>query len=161
MNNRSLGLVGVSALVVLVLFLVWYWQPERQVRLHQQELLSAVEDRDWEDVAELMANSYSDRWRHDKEFVIREGREVFRQFLTLQVTGEVTDLQVANGSGEVKARLKVLGRGGPVAEFVMSRVNVMREPWLFRWQQQTVWPWDWQLVYLDQPELELRAPEYM
>lgn len=148
-------------MAVLVLFLMWYWRPERQVRLHQQELLSAVEDRDWKEVAELMADSYSDRWRHDKEFVVRESREVFRQFLTVQVKGEERDLNVENGMGEIKARLTILGRGGPLAEFAMSRVNVMREPWVFRWQQQSAWPWDWKLVWVDQPELSLRAAELL
>lgn len=147
--------------MALVLFLVWYWQPERQVRLHQQQLLSALEDRDWEDVADLMADSYSDRWRHDKAFVLREAREVFRQFIALQVTGEVKDLSVADGAGEIKARLTIVGRGGPLAEFAMSRVNVMREPWVFRWQQQSAWPWDWQLVFVDQPELDLQLSEFM
>lgn len=140
---------------------MWYCVPERQVRWHQRQLLSAVEDRDWEDVAELMADSYSDRWQHDKAFVVREAREVFRQFLTVQVTGEERDLYVENGAGEIKTRLIISGRGGPLAEFAMSRVNVMREPWVFRWQQQSAWPWDWQLVWVDQPELSLRAAELL
>lgn len=163
MSNRNRWIAGASALLVLVLFLilVWYWQPERQVRLHQRQLLSALEDRDWEDVADLMADSYSDRWRHDKEFVVREAREVFRQFITLQVSGEERDLSVENGAGEIKTRLTILGRGGPVAEFAMSRVNVMREPWIFRWQQQSAWPWDWQLVWVEQPELSLHVQELL
>lgn len=157
MSKQSYGLLAAIALVSLGLFLMWYWRPERQVRLHQQELLSAVEDRDWEDVGELMANDYSDRWRHDKEFVLREAREVFAQFLFLELTGEEVDLVMGEGSGEIKVRLKIVGQGGPVAQFVMSRVNVMRDPWVFRWVQQSAWPWDWQLVFVNQPELELQA----
>ncbi len=161
MSNRNLALIGVSAVVLLGLFLVWYWQPERQVRLHQKALLSAVEDRDWEDVGELMAADYSDRWRHDKEFVLREAREVFRQFIAVQLTGEETDLIMEEGTGEVKTRLKLIGRGGPVAEFAMSRVNVMQQPWSFRWVKQSAWPWDWQLVSVDQPELDLQMPDLL
>ncbi|RYD84475.1 MAG: hypothetical protein EOP84_05370 [Verrucomicrobiaceae bacterium] len=161
MSHRSYGLIGAITLVCLGIFLMWRWQPARQVRLHQQELLSAVEDRDWEDVGALMADDYSDRWRHDKDFVLREAREVFRQFIFVELKGEETDLVMEEGSGEIRMRLKLVGRGGPVAEFAMSRVNVMQKPWVFRWVKQSAWPWDWQLVFLDQPELELQAPSYM
>lgn len=160
MSIRNLGLVGASVLVALALFLFWHWRPERQVRLHQQNFLSALEDRDWGDVAKLIADNYSDRWGHDKGFVLRESREVFRQFIAVQVLGEIIDLQVADGAGEVKARVEMKGRGGPVAEFAITKVNALREPWLFRWERKSAKPWDWKLVRVDQPELDIDMSQW-
>lgn len=154
MDIRKQGLLGASALLAIVLWCAWLWQPERQIRLHQRNLLQAVEGRDWDRVAEFLDDNYSDRWGHDKGFVLREAREAFRQFIALEAQGEIVDLSVEPGAGTVLVRLSMRGRGGPVAELVMSRVNALHEPWRFQWRQGNR-PWKWSLVRIDHPELEL------
>ena len=57
MDFRKLGLLGACALLAIVLWCAWLWQPERQVRLHQRNFLQALEDRDWERLAEFV-----DQW---------------------------------------------------------------------------------------------------
>lgn len=140
---------------ILVIFLVSLWRPEKQVQRHQRQLLSALEDRDWDDVNELLAENYSDRWGHDKAFVQSRAAQVFRQFFAVQITGEITALDLSGDTGEVRTSLRVQGRGGPLAEYAIMRANALTSPWTFRWRKQSWKPWDWVLEYVDQPELEI------
>jgi hypothetical protein len=158
MLNRNTLFGGASLLLAWVIFLIWLWRPEHQVRLHQRHLFAALEDRNWDRIRSLMSDNYSDRWRHDKEFVLREAREVFRQFIVLQVTGEILEVMMEEGAGDVSSTLEMKGKGGPVAEFAMSRVNALRRPWAFRWEKQSWKPWDWVLVRVDHPDLDITPP---
>ena len=158
MLNRNTLYAGASLLLAWVIFLIWLWRPEQQVRLHQRDLFAALEDRDWDEIRSLMSDNYSDRWRHDKEFVLREAREVFRQFIVLEVTGEITDIGMEDGAADVTSTLTMRGRGGPVAEFAMTRVNALRRPWEFRWERRSWKPWDWALVHVNHPDLDITPP---
>lgn len=146
---------AVVLLGIVAIYIAALWQPARQVQLHQTNLLRAVEKRNWERFASFMADDYSDRWGHDKEFVLRESREVFRQFLFLTVRQEVRAMQIGDQRGTVVARIELAGSGGPLATVARERVNALSEPFTFRWRQRSWKPWDWQLVDVDQPELEL------
>lgn len=146
---------AVVLLGIVAIYTAALWQPARQVQLHQANLLRAVEKRNWERFASFMADDYSDRWGHDKEFVVRESREVFRQFLFLTVRQEVRATTILDQKGTVVARIELTGSGGPLANVVRERVNALSEPFTFRWRQRSWKPWDWQLVQVDQPELNL------
>ncbi|MGV3533715.1 MAG: hypothetical protein ACO1QR_15205 [Chthoniobacteraceae bacterium] len=159
MDFRKLGLLGACVLLGIVLWCAWLWQPERQVRLHQQNFLQALEDRDWERIAKFVDDNYSDRWGHDKGFVLREGREAFRSFVVLDVEGETADLFVDSGRATVLSRLRMRGRGNPIAETVMSRVNGLQEPWRFEWEQGNR-PWKWHLTRLDHTQLHIPDSPY-
>lgn len=128
------------------------------MRLHQAHLLQAVEERDWDRFGRFFAAHYSDAWGHDKGFVLRESREVFRQFLLLTVQHEVQTLQVGEGRGAVSARITLEGSGSPIAQIAKRTVNGLREPFTFRWEQQSWKPWDWRLVAVAHPDLDL--PEF-
>jgi hypothetical protein len=155
MNRKLLVPAIAVTLFMVALFLGTLWQPTRQVRLHQRHLLRAIEDRNWQRAAKFMADDYSDRWGHDKEFALREAREVFRQFFAVTINQEERSLHVDSGNGMVFARLKLDGTGGPLAHMAIERINALTAPFVFRWQQRSWKPWDWQLIHADQPELEL------
>lgn len=158
MSPRRIALAAALALVALALFLTALWSPERQVRLHQEHLLAAVSKKKWQRVAPFIAEDYSDRWGHDKAFVLGAAREAFSQFFVLEIAMQNTEMSVADGSGEVSARLIARGSGGPVAQLVIEKLQELREPFAFRWQKQSGKPWDWALVRVDQPTLEV--PEF-
>jgi hypothetical protein len=155
MLARKIALASVLLLAALALYLLWLWQPERQVRLHTTHFLKNVERRKWETASRFIAGNYADRWGHDKEFVLRESREVFRQFLFLTIENRTLACDVLDQSATTRTVLKISGSGGPVAQLVMERVNTLREPFLFEWRRQSGAPWDWQLTRVDQPELNL------
>ncbi len=101
-----------------------------------------------------MADGYSDRWQHDKAFVTETLPQVFGQFLFLKVEHETTAVEVAGGAGSTVTRVKMSGSGGPVAQFVMEKVNNLSEPFTFHWSQRSGWPWDWELTRIDHPSLD-------
>ena len=139
--------------MALTLFLLWLWQPERQVRLHTSHFLKKVERRNWDGVRKVMAENYRDRWEHDKTSAIADAREAFRQFLFVTVENRTTSCQMAPDSGNTRTVIRISGSGGPVAQLVMERVNTLREPFTFTWRKAGWQPWNWELTSVDQPEL--------
>lgn len=145
--------LGVAA-GAIVIYLVLLWQPARQVQLHQRHLLRAVEKRNWTAVSGFLSPDYRDRWEHDRETVVEHARQVFGQFLSCNLEGEVRTLQVGNGVGTITTRLTLGGSGSAISQFASQRVNSLQEPFTFTWRQQSWKPWDWILTTVDQPELE-------
>ena len=150
-----MSVCGAAVFVASAIYLLALWQPERQVRLHQSHLIRAVEKRNWDRFASFVADDYSDLWGHDRTFVLRESREVFRQFLFLTLRQEIESAEADFGRGKVSARLEIEGSGGPLAELAKQHVNGLRHPFTFHWQQGSWKPWDWQLTRVEQPELRL------
>lgn len=153
--RRHFLLVGSIVLVVLLIVGLRFCQPERQVRRHNEKLLSAVEDKDWKELSELMANDYSDRWGHDKATVIERSRTVFAQFFVMELKALDPEVQEANGQGSVRTRITLKGSGGPLSELAIQRVATLQQPFVFEWRQASWKPWHWVLTRVDQPELEI------
>ena len=145
-------------LVVVLIAVVSFCQPERQVRRHNAKLLDAVESKDWKELAELMSDQYSDRWGHDKATVIERSRLVFQQFFVMEITTtEEPEVEEANGQGFVRAHIKLAGNGGPLAQLAIQRADALKQPFTFEWRQASWKPWHWVLVRVDQPELEIQG----
>jgi len=154
MDLKKIVLAAAAGLLVLGLWLVWWWQPERQVRLHQKHFLQAVERRNWRAVERFIATDYADRWGNDKDRVLSGCQEVFRQFLFLTVEHQIEDCFVEGTSGTARTLVKISGSGGPFAQEAVTRVNALREPFAFSWERRGRW-WDWELVRVEQRELRL------
>ncbi len=155
MDPKNLGLVAGAVALALGIHAALLWKPERQVRLHQLHLLQSVERRDWPRFIRFIDDEYSDAWQHDKSFVTKATREVFRNFIWVTIVQRNDIIRVGSGSATVTAALVVAGNGGPFGEAVKQRVNGCTEPFLFRWRKNSWKPWDWQLVGFEQRELEL------
>jgi len=151
MELKRLFFPGAAAGLALVLWLAWLWKPERQVRLHTGSLLKAVERRKWSKVDALLADSYADRWGHDKAFVLGGLRQVFDGFvfLTIEHREAGSDLR----AGRSVEQVKISGQGNLVAQFVVTRVNGLAEPFTFQWRRGEGGPWAWELVSVDHPSL--------
>jgi hypothetical protein len=117
--------------------------------------MGAVENKDWRKMAGLMADDYSDRWGHDKATIIDHTKQAFAQFFILTVESLELHVEEADAIGTARVHVAIKGRGGPLADFVMSRVAELKEPFSFTWRQASWKPWDWKLVRVDQPELEI------
>jgi len=149
-------MVSLAALTLaLVLYSAWLWQPARQVRLHTAHLLKAVEGRRWKKVDSFIADNYSDRWNHDKEFVLRESSEVFSQFLFPMIESRPLSCSISGSTGVTRDLVMIAGGGSPVAQIVTERVNRLRQPFVFTWERASWKPWDWRLTRFDQPELDI------
>ncbi len=149
-------------LLVLVfagLLCLWYLRPVQQVRLHQKHLIQAYQGRDWEKVSGFLDANYADRWGHDKAFVLQASREVFAQFVTLEIGSDVADVTTDGQKGQVSTMVRLKGMGGPGAEIVKEHVNGLQKPFTFEWARKSWKPWEWTLVRVDQPELVLDGVE--
>ena len=140
-------------MVALALFLLWLWQPERQVRLHTSHFLKKVQQRNWEGTQKFLAADYSDRWQHNRESAVADAREVFRQFLFVTIENRTDSCEMAGDSATTRTVIKISGSGGPVSQFVMERVNGLSGPFTFSWRKASWKPWDWVLIRVDHPGL--------
>jgi hypothetical protein len=80
---------------------------------------------------------------------------VFAQFIAMEIKALDPEVEEANGQGTVRARLTLTGSGGPLAEMAIQKAAALRQPFVFEWRQASWKPWDWLLVRVDQPELEI------
>jgi hypothetical protein len=153
--RRHLVLIVAATALVLFVWCIWLWQPARQIERHTRNLLETIEDKDWREMAGIMADDYSDRWGHDKGAVVDRSKQAFAQFFILTVEGSEYEVEEANAVGTARVRIAITGRGGPLADIVMTRASELRQPFSFTWRQASWKPWDWKLIRVDQPELEV------
>jgi hypothetical protein len=141
-----------------VLGLAFHWRPARQVRLHQEHFLTSIEDRNWKKTASFLSADYHDRWGQTKAIVLARLPQVFGTFLAcgLQET-PVSTARAKDGDRMLTSRVRIIGSGGPIAQMVMQQSESLHEPFTFKWRHESWKPWDWALVEVDQPELQIPA----
>jgi len=136
------------------------WQPARQVALHQRHFLDALENRDWDRLGRFLADDFTDRYGHDKAWILQEAGEVRRHFFVLTIEERESDLRLdpEETSAEVTSLVRISGNGTALATEVQLIVNRESAPFHFRWKRQSRKPWDWQLVSVDHPLLAREMP---
>ena len=149
--------VGLGLAFVAGTFLIWLWQPDRQVSRHSEKLLRGVEARDWEGVAEMIADDYADQWGQGRMLVLARLRETFRYVSDAQISANEPIVTTANGNGTWRAKILIQGNRGEVIAIIKDRVNSLTTPFELKWRQSSGKPWDWKLVWVGNPELQLPA----
>jgi hypothetical protein len=147
--------IAIAALVLFALLLVLHWRPSHQVRLHQDHLLRAVENRKWKMAGEFMAEDYKDSWEQTKPVVLARLPQIFSDFLACGVIAENTSLTWTNGEPAIQSQIHIVGSGGPIAQLVMEESKHLSEPYSFKWRRQSWKPWDWKLIEVSQPQLRM------
>ena len=147
-------------MLVGILFLGALWLrswllPERQIPRAQARLLSAIEGRDFDAMAGMLANDYRDRWQQGRATVVARSREVFGQFATLTIEREQSGLRTESGSWFLSEKLRLKGLGGPLAMAARETLNGLHQPFVMEWRRRGWKPWDWELKSVAQPEVEL------
>ena len=137
------------------LWLLWLWQPERQVRLHTTHFLKKVEQRNWNGARSFLAEDFKDRWGHDANASISDAHEVFSHFLFLTIENRTDHIDWQGADGTARTVVKITGTGDPIAQMVMERVNTLHEPFAFTWRRTGRAPWAWKLVFIDDPALNI------
>lgn len=156
-SRRLLRRAILGAALVAVLLAGLHWRPSRQVRLHQRDLLRAVEDRKWPTVGEFFAPDYRDRWGQTKPQILERLPQIFADFLALGVLAENETFSRQDGAPVIREHLRLVGSGGPIAQFVIQESAHLTAPFSFKWRRESWKPWDWALVEVDQPQLEAPA----
>lgn len=130
---------------------------QTQVLDAQEELLRAVERRDWEAVKSFLTDDYMDEAGQDRDLAVDHGRQALAHFFTLTISHEVTKVQAVHNLGMVHCHIKLEGNGAGYSQTVLSTVNNLKEPWVFHWHKKGRWPWNWKVVQIHQDQIAARA----
>lgn len=129
--------------------------------LHQASFRRAVERRDWSRIASLIDPAYSDRWGYIHDSGIAQARPWLGQFFTLTITPmPAGDLLTPDG-GAVTEQWRLSGAGAEGASLVIDRVNQASTPFIFTWKHRSWKPWDWTLIQIDNPSLNLTSTDIL
>ena len=147
--------VGLSLLVAV--YLLWLWQPERQVLRHSETLIRAVEQRNFTRAESLMAPEFRDQWGDDRVQVVQRMREVFRYLRDIRLSA--TDVSVRNfdRGGVWSARIIFDAEPNEVTTEIQRRVNSLSTPFELEWRRVSGRPWDWKLVSVANSTLDIPA----
>ncbi len=139
------GLAAIST-TLLILFLLQQWQPETQVQKKFDAFISAVEHRKWDKVEKMISPDFHDPWEIGQERLLREAREVFRHFFSLELqTDEFPEISAKEDQMEISSQITIRGNGTAIAEMVKGEVNSRKARLILTYQKQSWKPWDWKI----------------
>ncbi len=142
------------------LWLAQLWQAEKQVRLHSEHFLEQIALRDWSDAGDFIATDYQDDWGHDRKEILNRLRLVLRFFTSLTISPANPQVSANAPSGWWSAKVQIAGTGSEFAPEIIERVNGVTEPFVLHWRRQSWRPWDWKLVRVSNPGLEISGRGY-
>jgi hypothetical protein len=148
---------GLAALVCVGLFLLWLWRPERQIKRHSENLLRAIEHKDWPAAGNFIASDYHDQWGDDRARVLERMYEGFRYVRDLQISAFSVSVQVHQWRAQWSGRIWIDGGQGEVTELLREQVNSLTTPFKLDWHHLSGKPWDWKLVGVSNSALEIPA----
>ena len=152
--------VGALVAALISLWLGQLWQAERQVRLHSEHFLQQIEKRNWSAAADFVAAEYHDDWGHDRKEMVARLRIVLRFFSSLRIDAGTPQVSADTPAGWWSAKVRLEGGGSEYAPEIVQRVNQLSEPFVLHWRRQSWLPWDWKLVRVSNPSLDLSSDPY-
>jgi hypothetical protein len=138
------------------LWLAWWVfgrSPEAQVLAAQENLIQAVEKRDWKALERLLAPDYTDAFGHNSSAAIEDGRKYLSGFFTLTLKTDKTTVRAAKGQGIVTTMIRLEGNGVGFSQAILGYVNQLNEPWVFHWNNPGRWPWEWRVNMIHNDQL--------
>ncbi|HZE12438.1 MAG TPA: hypothetical protein VE086_01655, partial [Chthoniobacterales bacterium] len=145
---------GVVVAMLCAIYLVRLWQLQRQIELHNTHLLAQVEKHKWKAVGEFIGDTYYDQWGNDRKLLLQRLPEVIGALGNAQIEAGDLAIRRQRGRGYWTAKITVKGTG-EFADYIQTRVNSLETPFEFEWQPGATWPWDWKLVSVRNPALEV------
>jgi hypothetical protein len=154
-NIRNGFYAGLLLAAIAGIFLFRLWQPERQVELHSVHLLAAIQKQDWPRVREFISDDYQDRWGNDRALLLERTRTVFLLLRHGQIEASSANVKVQASAGVWQAKITIKNGEGEIAPAIEERVNSLPSPFNLEWRRRSGKPWDWKLVRVDNPALEI------
>jgi len=139
------------------LYCVWLWQPPRQIDRHAKNLLHDIEQRNWSRVADLIGTDYADQWGNDRSLVLERMRLVLGYSHHLRLKAIDPNRTIENGVGLWRSRIVIEGDDADLGAVMKERVNSLTTPFELQWRRVSGKPWDWKLVRVSNPELDIPA----
>jgi len=142
------------------LYLIWLWQPERQVRHHTENFFHAIEHKKWDAAADFLAADYQDQWGDDRLRVLGRLREGFRYVRGPRVIASNPSVQVRTQRAVWSGKITLYNSDHDVMEVLAQRVNSLPSPFELEWHHLSGKPWDWKLTRVSNPAFEISADVY-
>lgn len=142
------------------LYLIWLWQPERQVRRHSENLFHAIEHKNWEGVAAFIGNDYQDQWSDDRARVLERLREGFRYVRGPRIIATNPAVRIETQRAVWSGKITLYSTDDDVMEMLDRGVNSLRTPFELEWHRMSPKPWDWKLMRVRNSAFEIPADVY-
>jgi hypothetical protein len=149
--------LGLGLALVLSIYLLRLWGAEHQVRLHSEHLIRAIENKSWPKFATFIADDYQDQWGQDHAQVLERTRDVFRYVRGIRLVPGYAMVQAGDGKATWQAKITLEGGDNELGAMIKERVNPLPTPFTFEWRKRSWKPWDWKLVRVSNPGLEIPA----
>lgn len=154
---RNGFIAGVLLAVIIALWLFQLWQPARQVQLHSEHLISAVEDKDKDDIAAFVDHAYRDQWGEDRAMMLERLLQLLAYARNLRLHVDAPIISGDDEEGNWSARVTLEADPNEISDMIKTRVNALDAPFELHWQRKAWKPWDWKLVRVSNSALELSA----
>jgi hypothetical protein len=155
------GFCGGLALALCIgLYLIWLWQPERQVRRHTGNFFHAIERKDWAAVADFIGNDYQDQWGDDRARALERMREGFRYVRGPRIIGSNPSVRVETRRAVWSGKIMLYSTDDEVMGSLDEHVNSLSAPFKLEWHRLSGKPWDWKLARVSNPAFEIPADIY-
>ncbi len=154
LRNRLLIVAALAIFIPLWLFFV-RWTPGAEVKRHQKAFFRAIESADWDSLNALLDPSYQDGWELNREQFVHLVEEGRAQFLYLDIEAQDPVIDAKSIPAEYRAVLRISGSGHALTQQAQKRFNRLQSPFVFTWRKSGPKPWDWQLVSISNPGLNL------
>ena len=152
------ALIGATVVAISVgSYLLWLWRPEHQVRLHTEHLFNAIDNRNWEIVADFIADDYQDQWDNDRTRLLQRMREGFRWVAGSRISAPNVAVQVETSPAIWIGKINVYSSDNGVMELLDERVNRLPTPFGLEWRHFSNKPWDWKLERMSNPAFQIPA----
>src|SRR5262249_23754798 len=125
------------------------------IRRHTENLLYAVEHKDWPATGSFLAGDYYDQWADDRTRVLERMHEGFQYVRSVKMSSFSVSVQVHQRHAEWSGRIWIDGDQSEVMELLKEKVNSLPTPFELEWRRLSRKPWDWKLVRVRNSALEL------
>lgn len=132
---RGAVIGGLAVAVFIGVYLLWLWRAEHQVRLHTQNFFHAIDNRNWEAVADFVGSDYHDRWGDDKARLLERMREGFRWVPGSRILASNLAVQVEMRRAIWAGKIAVYSSDDGVMEVLNERVNNLPAPFELEWHR--------------------------
>jgi hypothetical protein len=157
LSLRSGFYTGLGLALLSGTYLLWLWQPQRQVRRHTEHLFEAVEKRSWTRLGEFIAPDFSDQWGDDRARLLERTHDALRYVRAMRIVASEASVQTHHRRAVWTGRITIEADQGEVTAEIKSRVNSLATPFELEWRRLSANPWNWKLVRVSNPSLELPA----
>jgi hypothetical protein len=142
------------------LYLIWLWQPERQIRRHTENFFHAIEHKNWDAAADFLAADYQDQWGDDRLRVLERLREGFQYVRGPRVIASNPSVEVETQRAVWSGKITLFSSDDDVMELLDQRVNSLSSAFELEWHHFSGKPWDWKLARVSNPAFEIPAAGY-